>query len=242
MAKGFEFRVSSNSNRQDARTARRIKSLLSLLGDLGVLAVGITRNSKLRIQISKQAIIGSPTKNDRRIKVQRFTALLLAAAFAMVILAPASGVAQTRKRTATKSTRTAAPPAGEVQRQGAGRVAEQIKILTKFIYLLGGVAKGLEGVDDAASRNEASAAIIDQAKQSKATVRASIQSVREGLDKLEIDFRATPGLQRYYIKLAGVASGAAKAEELAAANQFDKAGRTLLDVVNHLTDVLLEMR
>jgi hypothetical protein len=121
-------------------------------------------------------------------------------------------------------------------------VAEQIKILTRFIYLLGGVAKGLEGVDDAARRNEASQAVLEQANRNKATVRASIQSVREGLDKLEIDFRTTPELQRYYIKLAGVASSAANAEELAANNQFDKAGRTLLDVVNHLTDVLLEMR
>ncbi|HEV7746361.1 MAG TPA: hypothetical protein VGO56_15300 [Pyrinomonadaceae bacterium] len=160
-----------------------------------------------------------------------------------LILFPVSGVAQTRKRTTTKSSRTtAAPKASDAQRAGAARVADQIKILTRFIYLLGGVAKGLEGVDDATRRNEASPAIIDQAKQSKATVRASIQSVREGLDKLEIDFRGTPELQRYYIKLAGVASGAANAEELAAANQFDKAGRTLLEVVNHLTDVLLEMR
>ena len=173
--------------------------------------------------------------------MQRFTALILAAALAMIILAPAGSFAQTRKRTATKSTRAAAPAAGEVQRQGATRVADQIKILTRFIYLLGGVAKGLEGVDDATRRNEASAAIVDQAKQSKATVRASIQNVREGLDKLEIDFRSTPELQRYYIKLAGVASKAATAEELAANNQFDKAGRMLLDVVNQLTDVLLEM-
>ena len=102
-------------------------------------------------------------------------------------------------------------------------------------------AVGLEGVDDAARRNEASPAIIDQAAKNKATVRNSIQSVREGLDKLEIDFRTTPELQRYYIKLAGVASGAANAEDQAAANQFDKAGRTLLEVVNRLTDVLLEM-
>jgi hypothetical protein len=175
--------------------------------------------------------------------VQRFIALLIASAIATVFVAPVNSFSQTRKRTATKSSRPAPPPkAGEVQREGATRVADQIKILTKFIYLLGGVAKGLEGVDDAARRNEASAAIIDQAKQNKATVRASIQTLREELDKLEIDFRAKPELQRYYIKLAGVASGAATAEELAAANQFDKAGRTLLDVVNHLTDVLLEMR
>jgi len=160
-----------------------------------------------------------------------------------ITLFPVTGFAQTRKRTATKSGRASATPkAGEIQRQGASRVADQIKILTRFIYLLGGVAKGLEGVDDATRRNEASSAIVEQATRNKATVRNSIQSVREGLDKLEIDFRATPELQRYYIRLAGVASGAAAAEDLAAANQFDKAGRTLLEVVNHLTDVLLEMR
>ncbi|MEP6569057.1 MAG: hypothetical protein ABJC10_04720 [Acidobacteriota bacterium] len=171
--------------------------------------------------------------------MQRIIGLLLIT----VILSPVCALAQTRKRTTTKSMRaTTAPKAGEVQRAGAARVADQIKILTRFIYLLGGVAKGLETVDDATRRNEASAVIVDQARQNKATVRASIQSVKEGLDKLEIDFRATPELQRYYIKLAGVAAGAANAEDLAAANQFDKAGRALLEVVNHLTDVLLEMR
>jgi hypothetical protein len=174
--------------------------------------------------------------SDRRITVQRIIVLLVL----IVSLSPVTSLAQTRKRAA--ATRTPAPKTGEAQRAGAARVADQIKILTRFIYLLGGVAKGLEGVDDAARRNEASPAVLEQANRNKATVRASIQSVREGLDKLEIDFRATPELQRYYIKLAGVASSAAKAEDLAANNQFDNAGRTLLDVVNHLTDVLLEMR
>ena len=170
--------------------------------------------------------------------MQRIIALLLAS----IVLSPVTSFAQTRKRTATKSSRAITPKAGEIQRQGATRVADQIKILTRFIYLLGGVAKGLEGVDDATRRNEASTTIVEQATKNKATVRASIQSVREGLDKLEIDFRTTPELQRYYIKLAGVANGAATAEDLAGANQFDKAGRALLEVVNHLTDVLLEMR
>ena len=168
---------------------------------------------------------------------------IIAALIVTITLFSVTGFSQTRKRTITKSSRSgAAPKASEIQRQGATRVADQIKILTRFIYLLGGVAKGLEGVDDAARRNEASPAILDQATRNKATVRASIQSVREGLDKLEIDFRTTPELQRYYIKLAGVAAAAATAEDQAAANQFDKAGRTLLEVVNHLTDVLLEMR
>jgi len=159
-----------------------------------------------------------------------------------IILLPVTGFSQTRKRTTRSSRTSPAAKGSEIQRQGAERVADQIKILTRFIYLLGGVAKGLEGVDDAARRNEAPRAVLDQATRNKATVRASIQSVREGLDKLELDFRSTPELERYYIKLAGVALGAATAEDQAAANQFDKAGRTLLEVVNHLTDVLLEMR
>ena len=170
--------------------------------------------------------------------MHRIIALLVATLF----LFPVTGFSQTRKRT-TRSTRSSSASKGsETKLDAAKRVADQIKILTRFLYLLGGVAKGLEGVDDAARRNEASQPILDQALRNKATVRTSIRSVREGLDKLEIDFRTTPGLERYYIKLAGVASGAADAEDLATANQFDKAGRTLLEVVNRLTDVLLELR
>jgi len=161
----------------------------------------------------------------------------------ITILSPLTTSGQTRRKTTSKSTRpTVSAASSAAESAGAMRVAEQIKVLTRFIYLLGGAAKGLEAMDDAARRNEASPALLDQAKQNKATFRTSIKSVREGLDKLEIDFRATPELQRYYIKLAGVAARAANAEDLAAANQFDKAGRNLLEVVNQLTDVLLEMR
>lgn len=130
----------------------------------------------------------------------------------------------------------------EVRTAGATRVADQIKFLTKFIYLLGGVANGIAAVDEAARRNEASPAVLQKNQQNKATVRTSIQGFRESLDKLEIDFRATPELQPYYIKLAGSAAGAASAEQLAAQNQFDAAGRSLLGVVNRLTDVLVAMR
>lgn len=171
--------------------------------------------------------------------MQRIIAVLIMT----IILFPVTSFAQTRKRITSKSSRSTTPPkASEIQREGATRVAEQIKILTRFIYLLGGVAKGLEGVDEAAKRNEASPAVLEQAQKNKQTVRASIQTLREALDKLEIDFRTIPELQRYYISLAGVAAGAATSEDQAAANKFDQAGRSLLGVVNRLTDVLLAMR
>jgi hypothetical protein len=108
--------------------------------------------------------------------------------------------------------------------------------------LLGGAAKGLESIDEAVRRNEASPAALQQAQQNKTTVRTSIRNVKEGLDKLELDFKVSPELQPYYAKLAGTAAAAGTAEQQAINNQFDAAGRSLLNVVNRLTDVLLEMR
>jgi hypothetical protein len=161
-----------------------------------------------------------------------------------ILILPAVTLGQTRSRSsrtrpAPKST---TPSVSTARTAGATRVADQIKLMTKFIYLLGGVTSGIAAVDEAARRNEASPQLLQQNQANKAQVKRSIQDFREGLDKLETDFRATPDLQPYYIKLAGSAAGAATAEEQAAGNQFDAAGRTLLTVINRLTDVLLIMR
>jgi hypothetical protein len=167
----------------------------------------------------------------------------LVALTAVLIATPT--LAQTRKRS-TRSSKTTSAAAAQKTAQartvGATRVADQIKFLSRFIYLLGGVASGIASVDEAAKRNEATPALLEKNQQNKTTVKTSIQGFREGLDKLEIDFRTQPELQPYYIQLAGVANGAATAEQQAAANQFDAAGRTLLNVVNRLTDVLVIMR
>jgi hypothetical protein len=63
-----------------------------------------------------------------------------------------------------------------------------------------GVAAGLR-VLTGTVENEALASRGAKERAGKITVRTSIGL--ESLDKLEIDFRATPGLQPYYIKLAG---------------------------------------
>lgn len=161
----------------------------------------------------------------------------------LCVLSPLATLGQTRRRTARKPVSGgAALKMSDAKRDGARRVAEQIKALTRFIYLLGGVAKGIESLDEAVRRNEASPALLQQAQRSKSSVKSSIQSVREGLDKLEIDFRTIPELQRYYIPLAGVAAGADSAEQQAGAGQFDQAGKTLITVVDRLTAVLVAMQ
>lgn len=178
------------------------------------------------------------TAAEEKHTLKRITITLLA----LILLAPSTAFSQTRSRSSRqKSTApTANQRVAQVRTQGATRVADQIKNLTKFMYILGGVTSSIAAVEDAARKAGASPA--EQTAQQKAIVRNTIQNIREGLDKLEIDFRATPELQPYYIKLAGVAAGAATAEERAAASQFDAAGRQLLNVVNRLTDVLLLMR
>jgi hypothetical protein len=162
---------------------------------------------------------------------------------AAILVAPATALGQTRRRTTPRPpAQTTTQRVAQVRTAGANKVADQIKLMTKFVYLLGGVANGIAAIDEAARRNEATPQLVAKNQQDKALVKSSIQGFREGLDKLEIEFRTTPELQPYYIKLAGSAAGAAKAEELAGANQFDPAGRTLLTVINRLTDVLVIMR
>lgn len=173
--------------------------------------------------------------------MKRIATVLLTA----TLLVPYTTLGQTRNRSTAKPKRTATTdvqPVSLVRTQGATRVADQIKSLSKFIYLLGGVTSGIAAIDEAGRRNEASPAVLQQNQQSKATVKSSIMNFRQSLDKLEIDFRGTSDLQPYYIKLAGVAAGAATAEEQANAGQFDASGRTLLNVINRLTDVLVVMR
>ncbi len=160
---------------------------------------------------------------------------------------PATAPAQTRSRTTRRSTQSSKTPkaseqqaTAEVKTAGATKVADQVKNLTKFLYLLGGVAKGIEDID--ARRSEAPPSALQKNEQNKAAVKSSLENVRVGLDQLEIYFRSTPQLQGYYVKLVGSASGAANAEAQAAAGHFDQAGRTLLGVVNRLTDVLVLMR
>jgi hypothetical protein len=167
---------------------------------------------------------------------------ILLIAIASILLAPATVYGQTRRRTNSARPSNANSSIAAARSAGATRVADQVKNLTKFLYLYGGIGKDLQAVDAAVQRGEASQTAIDKANQSKSTIKSSLANVRDGLDKLEVDFRSTPALQPYYIKLAGAAAGAADATQLAESGQYDSSGRALLVVVNRLTDVLVAIR
>jgi hypothetical protein len=191
----------------------------------------------------------APAKS-RRENLSRLRRTVLKKAFililAYVILMSLPAASQTRKRSAPRrsanaSKPAASKPAAEIQ-AGRDRLAGQIKTMTQFLYLFGGVAKGIEAADSAARNREASSASIEQNERNKTRVRESIRNVRDGLDKLERDFRSDPALKNYYQYIAGVGAIGETAENQAAANRFDEAGRSLLKAVNQLADALAAMR
>jgi hypothetical protein len=164
---------------------------------------------------------------------------------ACILLLATTALGQTRRRTTrssapaktTKAAEAEMAAAAAIKTEGATKVANQIKNLTTFLYLLGGVARSIETLEAAAKTGTPSPTIEKQ----KAQLKQSFTDFRVGLDALEVQFRSTPALQPYYTKLVGSASGAADAEAQAAAGQFNTAGRTLIGVVGRLADCLVAM-
>ena len=164
---------------------------------------------------------------------------------ACVILSPTIVSSQSRRRSAPRrsapSTKAIEKSSPEIK-AASEQVLAQIKALTRFLYLLGGIVKGIESADQATRDNEASSIAIEQNERNKTKVRESLRNVRVGLDKIEADFRSNPTLKKYYPRLAGVARIGEAAENQAAANRFDEAGRSLLKAVDQLADALAAMR
>ena len=166
--------------------------------------------------------------------------LLAAAALCLILFAPLDTAAQTRtRRTTTPQRRRASTPAqpGRVNSDvNAARIklSDQIKNLSRFLYLYGRFSKDLEQVSAQAESSQVAA-------QTKAALLGNFRNIREGLDQLERQFRFTPGLERPYRLIQGAAQHVENAEQQAAAGQYDRAGRALVELVAQLTDVLLEM-
>ena len=141
-----------------------------------------------------------------------------------------------------RAARAAAEKSAAEIKAGRERIAAQIKALTHFVYLFGGIEKGIELAAPASAGRDVSPVALELNDRNKAKVKASISSVRQGLEKLESDFRASAAYKNYYPFLMGVTSFGEAAENQAAANRFDDAGRSLLRAVDQLTDALAAMR
>ena len=116
-----------------------------------------------------------------------------------------------------------------------------MKNVSKFIYVLGGVATGFEVADKEAKSGKLSRAALDKNNQDKQTVIASIRNLKAGLAALEVEFRTKPSLKNYLFQIQGITDLTTQSEDFAMAGRFIDSGRVLLNVVEKLADTLTAM-
>jgi hypothetical protein len=166
--------------------------------------------------------------------MKKLTILLL-----ILVCLSFSANAQKRRKTTSK---TANPPVATNEiRIGANNVAVQLKKVSAFVYLLGGIARGIEDIDKDAKAGKLSRTIADKNQTYKQNVIASIQTLRVGLIQLESDFRVKAKLKPYLQSIQGITEISGVAEDQATNGEMVNAGKTLLQVIEKLADTLVAL-
>lgn len=167
-------------------------------------------------------------------------------ALALLLACAPFAVAQKRPKTSVKRSRTVAPAPAPAPlpdtRKEATEVATTLKALTKFLFLYGKIANGLEVAEDQAKRSRVPTNVIEQNIRNKNGVLGGITGLKEQVDKLGKLLQAHPKLQVPYVNLAGVTQKITEAQGLAQNNQFDEAGRSLVTAAERLTEILLQVK
>lgn len=157
--------------------------------------------------------------------------------FAALFVFATSADAQRRRapiKPKVVTTNTVAASATEIK-SASNKVSVQIKNTTKFLYLLGGVAKGIEDLDKDRNANQAAR---NTNAQNKAALIRTIQNLRAGMLALEVEFRTKEPLKKHLPLVAGITDLTAQSEDLAVAGRFSDSGRPLLTLVEKLSDAL----
>lgn len=164
-----------------------------------------------------------------------FVALFLTAFVAMDAQAQRrrSG-SQRRAASAPRASNTSRAPSAEIT-EARVSLAEQVKLLSRFLYLYGRISGTIE-------MNAQNGASAESGAQSRAALVANFRNVRTGLDNLAERFSRTPSLASQSLRVTAASDLAGQAEASIAAGKLDEAGRVLVSVVTGLTDVLVTMR
>ena len=181
-------------------------------------------------------------------KINKYLLKFAFLSFAVLLTFAVSADAQRKKTTTrkttptTKTTTTTTTTLNTLEiKQGAEKVSIQVKNVSKFIYVLGGVASGFEIFDKEVKTGKLSKAVVDQKNKEKQAVITSIRNLKAGLAELEVQFRTKPALKPYLLQIQGITDLTTQSEDLAAAGRFTDSGRVLLVVIEKLADTLTAM-
>jgi hypothetical protein len=168
---------------------------------------------------------------NRRISILFQITLILFCLLGLSI--PAAAQKKTARKPVPKA--TPKPVFSFAIKEESLKVANQIKNISRFVFLLGGTARTIEDID---KDPKASPSVKEKNRVAKQTVLQTIRDVRAGMAQLEGDFHAKPELRPFIVFIQGASETAGIAEDQASAGQFNTAGKTLLEVVSKLTDTL----
>lgn len=160
--------------------------------------------------------------------------IIAMAALMIIVIGSGSSAFGQRSRSRAASTKTEVRAAAEA-------VSIQVKNLSKFLFVMGGVAKGIDDLDKEIREGRGNRELEAQNRQYKDDVVRSVRALRAGLVKLEVDFRAKPALRPYLKYIQGITGDSALAEDLAVEGKFTASGRQLLMILEKLADVLVEL-
>lgn len=144
---------------------------------------------------------------------------------------------RTTKRVKTNVVGTTATNASEIK-SSAEEVSTQIKNVSKFLYNLGGIARIIEDLDKEIAARKASRNAPELNAKIKQDVISSIRNLRAGLVALEIEFRTKAALKNYLFQIQGISDMSGRAEDQATDGEFTESGKTLLMVIEKLSDTL----
>ncbi|PYP88431.1 MAG: hypothetical protein DMF61_07515 [Blastocatellia bacterium AA13] len=166
---------------------------------------------------------------------------LITISLCLLMLFASASEAQTRRRTTSKrraepSRAAVAKTAAEVQ-SGRTRIGAEIKTLTQFVFVLGGVSRSIQSAELANRTGDRAAVPVEEIERNKARIRDSFKSVGSGLNALEASFRPNAALAAFYPFVAE-ASRLGEAAQSQAASNLDEAGRSIIKAVSQLTDAL----
>jgi hypothetical protein len=168
---------------------------------------------------------------------------------AVAVIAVFTVATSAQKRTTTKrSTKTSTPKTSSTMppldvRAAREKVSNQHANVGAFLERLGPVAQAIEAVDAEAKTNAKTVkqeSITDN-EAAKQKVIAAIRNLREGMVKLESEFRVKPVLKKYLANIQGISDLAGQAETSAIAGKFVAANSPLRSVQQKLTDTLAAM-
>ena len=145
-----------------------------------------------------------------------------------------------RPVTTTRTTNTSTLPPLEV-RAARVKVSNQLSNVDLFISKLGPIAQNIEDLDNQARTRKISKTSIDTNEANKKKVIDAIRGLRDGIVKLETEFRTKNDLKKYLTTIQGISDLAAQSQDAAFAGKFVASQDPLKSISRKLTNTLAAM-